>query len=77
MALINNAGGSLTSAVLLTVLAWGVRWLRAEMNRKRQEERRGQAASRRALGRFSGRLSPVALRMLVSCCANTYGRGMS
>ncbi len=65
MALINNAGGSLTSAVLLTLLAWGVRWLRAELNRKRQEEERGRAASRRSLGRFSARLSPVALRMLV------------
>lgn len=66
MALINNAGGSLTSAVLLTALAWGVRWLRAELNRKRRAEERGRAASRQSLGRFSGRLSPVALRMLVS-----------
>ncbi|PRW57512.1 Heat shock 67B2 [Chlorella sorokiniana] len=65
MALINNAGGSLTSAVLLTLLAWGVRWLRAELNRKRQEDEKGRVASRRSLGRFSARLSPVALRMLV------------
>lgn len=65
MALINNAGGSLTSAILLTVLAWGVRWLRAEVKRKRRDEESGRAASRQSLGRFSGRLSPVALRMLV------------
>jgi hypothetical protein len=65
MALINNAGGSLTSAVLLTMLAWGVRWLRAELNKKRREEESGRQASRRTLGRFSGRLSPVALHMLV------------
>lgn len=65
MALINNAGGSLTSAVLLTLLAWGVRWLRAELNRKRQVEEGARVASRRSLGRFSARLSPAALRMLV------------
>ena len=66
MALINNAGGSVTSALLLTLLAWGVRWLRAELNRKRREEESGKQASRRTVGRFFGRLSPVALRMLVS-----------
>ncbi|KAL4452234.1 hypothetical protein ABPG75_007896 [Micractinium tetrahymenae] len=65
MALINNAGGSLSSALLLTLLAWGVRWLRAELNRKRHEEEAGRQASRRTLGRFFARLSPVALRMLV------------
>lgn len=65
MALINNAGGSLSSALLLTLLAWGVRWLRAELNRKRREEEAGRQASRRTLGRFFARLSPVALRMLV------------
>lgn len=65
MALINNAGGSLSSALLLTLLAWGVRWLRAELNRKRREEEAGRQASRRTLGRFYARLSPVALRMLV------------
>lgn len=66
MAFINNAGGSLTSALMLTMLAWGVRWLRAELNRKRREEESGKQASRRTVGRFFGRLSPVALRMLVS-----------
>ncbi|KAI3438095.1 hypothetical protein D9Q98_000537 [Chlorella vulgaris] len=65
MAFINNAGGSLTSALMLTMLAWGVRWLRAELNRKRREEESGKQASRRTVGRFFGRLSPVALRMLV------------
>jgi hypothetical protein len=68
MALINNAGGSLSSALLLTMLAWGVRWLRAELNRKRQEEESGRQASRRTVGRFFARLSPVALRMLVRRC---------
>ncbi|PSC72095.1 outer dynein arm-docking complex subunit 3 isoform B [Micractinium conductrix] len=65
MALINNAGGSLSSALLLTMLAWGVRWLRAELNRRKREEEACAAASRRSLGRFTACLSPVALRMLV------------
>lgn len=75
MALINNAGGSLTSAVLLTLLAWGVRWLRAELNRKRQEDEKGRVASRRSLGRFSARLSPVALRMLVGAGTEGFAHG--
>ena len=31
----SNAGGSLGSAIVLTLLAWGVRWVRAEMSKRR------------------------------------------
>ena len=61
---ITNAGGSLTSAIVLTLLAWGVRWLRAELNKKRREEA-SKSRSARRLGRFYARLSPASLRMLV------------
>jgi len=31
----SNAGGSLGSAIVLTLLAWGVRWVRAEMSKRK------------------------------------------
>mmetsp|Transcript_10766 Transcript_10766/g.30003 ORF Transcript_10766/g.30003 Transcript_10766/m.30003 type:complete len:488 (+) Transcript_10766:117-1580(+) len=34
----SNAGGSLGSAIVLTLLAWGVRWVRAELGRKKQQD---------------------------------------
>lgn len=64
MASVSNAGGSLTSAIVLTLLAWGVRWVRAEMVRRRREETSKQQESGRP-GRFHAALSPAALRMLV------------
>lgn len=61
---ISNAGGSLTSALALTLLAWGVRWLRSELIRKRQDEA-GRQQGEATQGRFFSRLSPASLRMLV------------
>lgn len=63
---ISNAGGSLTSALVLTLLAWGVRWLRAELNKKKKSNGTSQDHSCTRLGRFYARLSPASLRMLVS-----------
>lgn len=62
---ITNVGGSLTSAAVLTLLAWGVRFLRAAAQRKRLQAE--QAASKPPpLGRFFCLLSPVSLYLLVS-----------
>lgn len=61
---VSNAGGSLTSAVVLTLLAWGVRWLRNELSRHKKEEAARQR-ERRSPGRFHAALSPAALRMLM------------
>jgi hypothetical protein len=71
MASISNAGGSLTSAIVLTVLAWGVRWIRAEVIRRKQEESCKQQ-ERGSPGRFYGELSPAALRMLVETGAQPH-----
>jgi hypothetical protein len=64
---INNVGGSLTSAIILTLLAWGVRVLRATAQRQgTNNQRRGSKSDLQAsLGRFFAALSPAALRMLV------------
>ena len=34
----SNAGGSLGSAIILTLLAWGVRWARSELGRRKQPD---------------------------------------
>ena len=60
-----NAGGSFTSAILLTLLAWGARWLRTELIKKKQQEEAAKQQSCAAVGRFFAPLSPAALRMLV------------
>lgn len=63
---ISNIGGSLTSAVVLTLLAWGVRLLRATAQRTQDGSRRGGASDLAGtLPRFFAALSPAALRMLV------------
>ncbi|KAK9843460.1 hypothetical protein WJX81_004052 [Elliptochloris bilobata] len=64
MPVITNVGGSITSAVALTLLAWAVRFIRsrAERQRKRQLQRR---VTDRSSGKYSCGLSPAALRMLV------------
>lgn len=61
---VTNAGGSLTSAIVLTLLAWGVRWLRNELSRYKKEEAARQR-EKRSPGRFHAALSPAALRMLM------------
>lgn len=70
MPLITNAGGSLSTAIAITLLAWGVRWMRAEMNKKKREEEAALQELSLQLGRFYARLSPATLRMLVSVCAH-------
>lgn len=66
---ITNVGGSLTSAVALTLIAWAVRFVRARNSRK-QDER----DLHRQLGRYHASLSVPALQILVrqqhtiSCC---------
>lgn len=63
---ISNIGGSLTSAVVLTLLAWGVRFLRATAQRGKDSSRRPSAAEPLpTVPRFFASLSPAAIRMLV------------
>mmetsp|Transcript_15084 Transcript_15084/g.45563 ORF Transcript_15084/g.45563 Transcript_15084/m.45563 type:complete len:356 (-) Transcript_15084:398-1465(-) len=63
---ISNIGGSLTSAVVLTLLAWGVRLLRATAQRQQEGSRHGSSGDLlSSLPRFFAALSPAALRMLV------------
>lgn len=57
---ITNVGGSLTSAVALTLIAWAVRFVRARNSRK-QDERE----LHKQLGRFHASISAAALQMLV------------
>lgn len=72
---ISNIGGSLTSAIVLTVLAWGVRILRATAQRSQGPSRKGSSAELGGtLPRFFSALTPAALRRLVRrsagyCCA--------
>lgn len=61
---VSNAGGSLSSAIVLTLLAWGVRWVRGEMVRRKREDAARQQ-ERRTPGRFHASLSPSTLIMLV------------
>jgi len=64
MPVITNVGGSITSAVALTLLAWAVRFIRSRAERQRRRRLRGAPASAPG-GRFFATLSPAALRMLV------------
>ena len=57
---ITNVGGSLTSAVALTLIAWAVRFVRAR-NCRRQNEK----DLHRQLGRYHATLTPAALQILV------------
>ena len=62
---INNIGGSLTSAIILTLLAWGVRVLRATAQRPQNQRKGSRGSLETYLGRFFSILSPAALKMLV------------
>lgn len=63
---ISNIGGSLTSAVVLTLLAWGVRLLRATAQRSQGPSRKGSSAELGGtLPRFFAALTPAALRKLI------------
>lgn len=63
---ITNVGGSLTSAIALTLLAWAVRFFRkAAQQRKHGIRAPADAKQPQKLGRYFCSLSPAALRMLV------------
>ncbi|KAK9828229.1 hypothetical protein WJX74_004567 [Apatococcus lobatus] len=68
---IANVGGSITSAVALTLLAWAVRFIRSAHNKRVRGARRPlestSADSRRS--RFFSRLSAAAIRQLVETSA--------
>lgn len=68
---VSNAGGSLTSAIVLTLLAWGVRWVRGELIRRKKEELARQQ-QRGTPGRFHAALSPASLRMLIETGAQPH-----
>lgn len=69
---ISNIGGSLTSAVVLTFLAWGVRLLRATAQRQGPSRKGSSSENGGPRPRFFAALTPAALRRLVSphraCC---------
>jgi rhodanese-related sulfurtransferase len=69
--MVSNAGGSLTSAIALTLLAWTVRWVRGELSKRRRHET-ARRAGFGAPGRFHAALSPAALRMLVETGAQPH-----
>ena len=59
-----NVGGSLTTALVLSAVAWGVRLLRAK-NILRPAERPTKPAARVSSKTLYGRLSPLTFRLLV------------
>jgi len=59
-----NVGGSLTTALVLSAVAWGVRLLRAK-NILRPAERPTKPAARASSKTLYGRLSPLTFRLLV------------
>ncbi|KAK9829026.1 hypothetical protein WJX72_003487 [[Myrmecia] bisecta] len=61
---VTNVGGSLTSALALTLLAWAVRFFRAAAQSKHAAHS-SDSNSSKPLGRYFASLSPAALRMLV------------
>ena len=62
---ISNIGGSLTSAVVLTFLAWGVRLLRATAQRQGPSRKGSSSENGGTRPRFFASLTPAALRRLV------------
>lgn len=69
MPVITNVGGSLTSAIALTLLAWAVRFFRAAAQQRKHALRAPEESKQpQKLGRYFCTLSPAALRMLVNIC---------
>lgn len=68
-----NVGGSLTTALLLSAVAWGVRLLRAK-NILRPAERPPKPAARASSKALYGRLSPLAFRLLVRALLRSSAR---
>ena len=73
---ISNVGGSISTAVALTLLAWAIRTVRAA-NQRREGDRDSQDQPAQKQSRFLCRLSAAAVRLLVRrqravgfrCCA--------
>ena len=59
---ITNVGGSISTAVALTLLAWAIRTVRAASQRREGERGAGDLPPR---SRFACRLSPALLQSLV------------
>lgn len=67
---ITNVGGSISTAVALTLLAWAIRTVRgASQRREAQRLTQGQPAQHKS--RFACKLSPAAVRLLVGRSACT------
>ena len=64
---ITNVGGSITSAVALTLLAWALRYIRGAAQRKGASAGAEQRSQGLKAGRFFSTLSPATLRLLVGC----------
>ena len=60
----SNAGGSLGSAIVLTLLAWGVKWLRNEIS-KRRNEGSMEACDDAAPGPYHATVAPTTLKKLL------------
>lgn len=60
-----NVGGSVTTALVLSALAWGIRLLRAKNSPGGREARPAPVAARAASRALFGRLSPAAFRLLL------------
>lgn len=65
MAPFNNVGGSITGALALTMLAWGIRLFRAMQHRRKAQEDNATPIAE-AKPKFMSSITPAALRMLVS-----------
>uniref|UniRef100_A0A7S1X2T5 Rhodanese domain-containing protein n=1 Tax=Tetraselmis chuii TaxID=63592 RepID=A0A7S1X2T5_9CHLO len=62
---ITNVGGSVTSALALTLLAWGFRLFRAAALRSDAAKKAHAKHASRKMSRFAAHLSPASLRLLV------------
>lgn len=67
----SNAGGSLGSAIILTLLAWGVRWIRAEVG-KRKASRGEDLWEQYAVGPYHARVSVSTLLGLLETRACSF-----
>ena len=60
-----NAGGSLTGAVILVFIAWGVRKLREVQQKHQEEQQKRKSIALEGPGRFFVEFSLEALKLLV------------
>lgn len=66
----SNAGGSITSAVVLTLLTWGVRWIRSEFIKRKRELQ--EIEEDNVLGPYHAVISATALHVLQETQAHPY-----